>query len=397
MSFLRKDSPVILVAGCQRTMYKIDVDKGQVVDEIPSNADYTMMKTSRYICAATSTGSVDFLDSGTLRVMKTWQAHSSKINSMDVKTDYLLTCGWSTKSYGAPQLDHIVKIFDIKNLEVLAPISFPAGAAFVQIHPRMSTTTLIASQHGQLHLVDFMNPENAAMLHVQIMSVVTSMMISPSGNVWAIVDQDNAIHLWGSPEKLQFTEVLNPTEFSDEVVHTRPMGVDDEWYNKAFLLKDGVLTDLLLIYFLCSPLNIIGMPFYRERLLSAWGSDRCFEVGKPPVMIDPDILKNLRPNSRGIGQIAPNPRKSFRNQVEETKPADTNGTAFAAPKLLSEKARDPKKNLSNGSPVSGAAETLLNTAFSESTRADVPNYYVNLTIKFGPRLGIEDFDFKYVC
>ena len=229
MSFLRKDSPVIIVAGCQRTMYKIDVEKGQVVEEIPSFADYTMMKTSRYICAATSTGSVDFLDPGTLTVIKTWQAHSSQISSMDVKTDYLLTCGWSAKPYGAPQLDHVVKVFDIKNLKVLNPISFPAGAAFVQIHPRMSTTTLIASTHGQLHLLDFMNPDNAAMLHVQLTSVVTSMMISPSGNVWAIVDQENAIRLWASPEKLQFTEILNPTEFADEVVHARPMGVDDDW------------------------------------------------------------------------------------------------------------------------------------------------------------------------
>lgn len=237
MSFLRKDSPLILVAGSQETMYKIDVEKGQVVEAIPADAHYTMMKLSRYICAATSTGSVDFLDPGTLKVVKTWQAHSSKINSMDVKMDYLLTCGWSTKSYGAPQLDHIVKVFDIKNLEVLAPFSFPGGAAFVQIHPRMSTTTLIASQRGQLQLVDFMNPENAAMLYVQHVSVVTSMMISPSGNVWAIVDQDDAIHLWGSPEKLQFTEVPNPTEFANEVLHVRPLGVADDLCVQIFPQK----------------------------------------------------------------------------------------------------------------------------------------------------------------
>ena len=230
MSFLRKDSPLVLVAGSQRTMYKIDVEKGQVIEEIPIDVDYTMMKLSRYICAATSTGAVDFLDPATLNKVYTWQAHSSKINSMDVRTDYLLTCGWSTKSYGAPQLDHIVKVFDIKNMSVRAPISFPAGAAFVQIHPRMSTTTLVASQHGQLHLVDFMNPDNAAMLHVQLMSIVTTIMISPSGNVWAIVDQENSIHLWGSPEKLQFTEICNPTEFAHEVLRVPPMGVDDDVY-----------------------------------------------------------------------------------------------------------------------------------------------------------------------
>ena len=139
------------------------------------------------------------------------------------------------------------------------------------------------------------------------------------------------------------------------------------------------------------------MPFYRERLLSAWGNERFFEVGKPPAGIDPDVLITLRPNPGGIGQIAPNPRKVLRNQVEEIKVADTGGAAFAAPKLLSERARDPRNNPNDGSPISSAAEALLNTALSENTKVDVPNYYVNLTIKFGPRLGIHDFDFKYVC
>ncbi len=137
------------------------------------------------------------------------------------------------------------------------------------------------------------------------------------------------------------------------------------------------------------------MPFYRERLLSAWGNERYFEIGKPPTAIDPDILKNLRPNPGGIGQIAPNPRKLLRNQAEDAKPANNIGTAFAAPKLLSEKARDPKSN-SSGSPISDAAEALLNTALSDNTKVDVPNYYANLNIQFG-KLGIEDFDFKYVC
>ena len=139
------------------------------------------------------------------------------------------------------------------------------------------------------------------------------------------------------------------------------------------------------------------MPFYRERLLSAWGNERFFESGKPPAVIDPDILKNLRSNPGGIGQIAPNPRKMFRNQVEETKPTGTNGTTFAAPKLLSAQPRDAESNLGSGTSVAGTAAALLNTALSDNTKADVPDYYANLTIQFGPRLGIEDFDFKYVC
>ena len=34
MSFLGKDDGEILVAGCQNVMYKIDVEKGAVVEEV---------------------------------------------------------------------------------------------------------------------------------------------------------------------------------------------------------------------------------------------------------------------------------------------------------------------------------------------------------------------------
>lgn len=34
MSFLGKDSSEILVAGCQSTMYKIDVERGIVIQEV---------------------------------------------------------------------------------------------------------------------------------------------------------------------------------------------------------------------------------------------------------------------------------------------------------------------------------------------------------------------------
>ena len=135
------------------------------------------------------------------------------------------------------------------------------------------------------------------------------------------------------------------------------------------------------------------MPFYRERLLSAWGNERYFEIGKPPTVIDPVILKHLRPNPGGLGQIAPNPRKSLRNQAEEGKSANSSRSVFATPKLLSEKSREAKSNPS-GSPIRDATEALLNAALSDNTKAEVPNYYVNLNIQFG-KLGIEDFDFRY--
>lgn len=236
MSFLGKDNSYILVAGCQKVMFKVDVQQGSIVEKMPANSEYIMMKNARlYICAATSTGSVEFLHPQTLQVVKTWNAHSSKISSMDSGHDYLVTCGWSTRPYGNPSLDTIAKVYDLKRLEQLAPISFPAGAAFVQVHPKLSTTSVVASQNGQVHVADIANTDQVRVVHMTLSSFMTVMVMSASGNVWAIVDQDNTIQLWGSQHKLSFCDAPRPTEFADAVTPVPHMAVDSDLYVSSCL------------------------------------------------------------------------------------------------------------------------------------------------------------------
>ena len=235
VTFTHKDGLQILTAGCQQYMFKIDVEKGQILKKLSTSSQYTMMKYSRYICAATNSGAVDFLDPITLHVVKTWQAHTSKINSMDARNDFLITCGWSTRPYGhSPSLDTLAKVFDLKKLEQLAPIAFHAGAAFVQIHPKWSTTSVISSQNGQIHVTDIMNAENVKLLHVTLTSSLVGLVMSPSGNAWAIADQDNIVSLWGSPNNLQFSDTINSIEFADEVTAVPYMAVDSDLYATPF-------------------------------------------------------------------------------------------------------------------------------------------------------------------
>ena len=231
MTFLPKAESHVLVAGCQHFMYRIDTEKGQIVQKLPASASYTMMKFHRYVCAATSTGAVDFLDPTSLQVIRTWQAHTAKINSLDAKNDFLITCGWSTRPYGhSPSLDTLAKVFDLKNLEQLAPISFHAGAAFVQIHPKMSTTTVVSSQNGQIHVTDILNADNVKMLHATLTSPLVALVMSPSGKAWAIADHDNLISVWGSPNNMQFCDLPTPIEFADEVAPVPHMPIDSDLY-----------------------------------------------------------------------------------------------------------------------------------------------------------------------
>ena len=175
-----------------------------------------IMKRSRYICAATKHGAVNILDPTTFRINRSWNAHSSLINDMDAQHDFIVTCGFSLRPQQSYMLDPLVNVFDLKNMVSLPPIPFPAGAAFVRMHPRMSTTSIVISQHGQMHIVDLMNVNTSNIKQANVLSYLNKLEIAPSGEAIALADGDCGIHLWGSPSRIRFSELSTPVEFADQ-------------------------------------------------------------------------------------------------------------------------------------------------------------------------------------
>ena len=180
------------------------------------------MRLSRYICAATTAGYVDIIDSTKLTVVKSWKAHGT-IHDMDTQNFYLVTCGHSNRQHitmtgMSLMMDPLAQVFDLRSLAPLPPIPFPAGAAYVRLHPRMVTTGIIASQQGQLQLVDLMNPNAVTLRQANVQSPLTHMELSPLGQALILADQECLMHLWGSPtQSMRFCEVSGPVEFADVV------------------------------------------------------------------------------------------------------------------------------------------------------------------------------------
>lgn len=201
--------------------------------QIPTIHKYIIMKHCHYICAATDQGWVNILDPDTLRIIKSWQAHTLSINDMDAQNNYLVTCGWSSRPHGPSMLDMLAKVFDLRKLAQLTPIAFPGGAAFVQMHPKMNTTSIIASQSGQVQIVDLMNPNTTNIHQARLSTFMLSLTLAPSGDAWALTDQENAIHLWGSRKKMQFSNYRNPTEFADEPNPLPSIALDSQVYVHA--------------------------------------------------------------------------------------------------------------------------------------------------------------------
>lgn len=131
------------------------------------------------------------------------------------------------------------------------------------------------------------------------------------------------------------------------------------------------------------------MPYYREKLLSVWPEDQIFELGFLPPRIDPEIIKHMTPS--GIGFRAPNTRKTLRNQMDRMSIVDSDGTALAAPRFLSEKTREANGEAEKERRISDA-EVFKNPDLAGSTKAEVPVMYRLMEIKYS-RYGVDDFDF----
>ncbi|KAK0641099.1 ubiquitin carboxyl-terminal hydrolase-domain-containing protein [Cercophora newfieldiana] len=368
MSFTSKSNTEILVAGLQGTMFVIDVNKGEIVKQAPTAHHYTIMKKSRYICAATKSGSVDLLDPSNFNVVKTWQAHGSVINDMDAQGDYIVTCGASMKQQAAQpyMLDPYVNVFDLKNMTSMKPMPFPPLAAYVRFHPRMLTTSIVVSQHGQMHVVDLMNPNSSNVRYASI-QYLSMFEIASSGEALAMAAEHN-IHIWGSPSKIRFVDMGTPIELPTPILEPPPIL---DWSQET-------------------PLSSVGMPYYTTPLFSVWPENTLYDAGAPPVQIDPSFLSTLKKTEWGY--YGRNTRGVLRNQFEDTRALGKATNALHPPKFLSEKARE---SMSSG--LSAAAEVKAEQPDElgmESLKPQAPAMYRNLEIKYS-KFGVDDFDFRY--
>ncbi|KAI9715714.1 MAG: poly(A)-specific ribonuclease [Chrysothrix sp. TS-e1954] len=362
----------ILLAGCQSTMFRVNVDKGEIIETLTAENHYTLLKHGgQYVCAATIDGSVQILDGKSFIVLKTWKAHLGWINDMDANALFLVTCGWSPRQQLGHMLDPLAKVFDLKTLMPLPPVAFHVGAAFIRMHPRMLTTAIIASQSGQLQIVDVMNMSMVNVRHLNLVdSFLMGLEISPIGSVLALADSLCCLQLWGNPSSLSFTDYGQATEFADEVDYMTPTL---EWESNK-------------------PLSTIGMPYYREILLSAWPSYMTFEVGAPPAKMDPAMLAAL--TKAGLGAYGPNPRARRRNQVEETRIASPETEGLQGPKFLSEQAKDGEEEFDHARRMSAILDAMDASNLEGNLKIDVPVMYRNVEIKYS-RFGVDDFDFEY--
>lgn len=90
----------------------------------------------------------------------------------------------------------MVKLYDVRTLRALPPISFPSGPAFCLLHPTDSSKVIISSQTGLLQVIDMSGSTNNQYQQLDVNSYITSMTLSPGGDYLAFGDADGQLHLW---------------------------------------------------------------------------------------------------------------------------------------------------------------------------------------------------------
>lgn len=379
MSFTGKGTDEIVVAGCQKPLYRIDVEKGVVTETIvpPTPVPFTMMRrASNCICAAAHDGSIYLLDPKTLAITNSWKAYAGSVNDMDARGDYLLTCGWAPRHYQGLALEQLVRVYDLKIQRPAPPISFPPGAAHVRMHPKLSSTCVVLSQTGAIYSIDVQNPDVPMMRFAQTFEAqLRGLELMPSGKGLCMIDSHCQIILWGSTSKMQFVEYSKPTEFPDPQIPAQHL----DWSPDTAL-------------------NLIGMPYYRDMLLSVWSNSMVHELGAPPAKVGHDGVPPMQKFQAGAiaGEVGPNSRKTRRNQVPNTRRLQTSNGTLTAPKFLSEKPRDETAEHETQRRLSeDVAKTFADLAVSGgAVQSHVPVWYQVMEIKYS-KFGIEDFDFGY--
>ncbi|KAI4283900.1 MAG: hypothetical protein L6R38_001821 [Xanthoria sp. 2 TBL-2021] len=116
------------------------------------------------------------------------------------------------------------------------------------------------------------------------------------------------------------------------------------------------------------------------------------ELGFLPRKIDPEVLKHMIPSA--VGFRAPNPRTTLRNQLDRMSIVNSDGTALAALKFLSEKNREASCEMEKERRISDA-EAFTKPELADSTKVDVPVMYRLMEIKYSRYDFIHEIGYLY--
>lgn len=276
-----------IVVGTNLSLLKFDLNKPSHLTSFNVDGSISFVNhTSKYLTLGKSDGSIELFDPIGNESIKTFNGHNGFLSDIDVQGSYIATCGYSVRPrrYNNSSVDYIidplVNIYDVRMMRSLAPIPFPIGASSVRFHPKLPNIILISSNSGQIQFVDIYDQTNIYMYQADLTSTkpqtnpfMTNLEISENGDFFAFSDSYANLHLWSLTSSTVKDFVNFPAQIEQPDITIPP--------NMSHINVDDHI-----------PLSSIGMPYYKDLLLSNWASDLSFtkELAKLPEELDYDLV-----------------------------------------------------------------------------------------------------------
>ncbi|ODV71111.1 poly(A)-specific ribonuclease [Cyberlindnera jadinii NRRL Y-1542] len=349
-----------LLVSTDRALLRFDVVKTQVIKTIPYNKEVSLMASNkRYAALASSNDNVDIYEVKSETVVAHFQVNFSKITGLDLKEQTLVVCG-TTDRHGVARFNTWVSVYDLRTQAPLNPITSPDGAEFVRLHPRLPSVALIASPQGLVQSVNMFDPDSSTYFPVQADSL-KSFELSSTGDFLCMVDNASILHLFCLDPDHSAMSKRVAIEHPDVVKPHPFVSVNDSEFS----------------------LNQIGMPYYRETLLSAWPSHISFRSpGTFSRPIDMSLLRNAI-NENGLIS-APYSKEKYGSR-NEMKP-------YVSMSQSNEPARKFLSNKKNNVKASGKTSKVFQ--YISSSPNTIPNAFKKMEISYS-KFGIDDFDFDF--
>lgn len=372
----------LLIGG--DNLFKVDLSKPSQTIMYNTLGKILLMNNSlKHLTLGKANGEIEIFDIASNRTIKTFHGHNGYLSDLDVQGNYAATCGCSLRfrrSTNSPAnfiVDPLVNIFDLRMMKALAPLPFPDGASFVRFHPKLSNVILIASQSGHLQFVDIYDQLKMCVYQVDIANkshafasnppknYFNNLQISSNGEFFTLSDINQNIRLWG----LGNNTLQNFVNFP-EYLEQPPIPSDS---SEPFIAVDE----------LC-PLSTVGMPYYKDILLSYYSPDLCFvkELLKEPLELDSQLLQNNSLTLLPYDVLEYGRRNHAQPYVSLNE--NLNLKQNLAPRFISE--RTAAEN--------GMSADYVFESKSIDGISSIPNCYMDLKIQYS-RFGVDDFDFSY--
>lgn len=325
-----------------------------------------MSSNNKLVSIGKQSGGIDLLDPLSDGIVKSFPGHSGTISAMDTRGYNLVTVGKSRR-FNSLYADPFVNVYDLRMMQQLPPVSFSkgttmgaGGADFVQLHPLLPTVVLVGSQSGSFDFVDLVNPTLRTQF-VHPIQPIKDMKLSPNGDHLIFVGNDNVMTTWSrSDDSNSFTSTPDIWEYPDFV-------------------DDGDVPGTISVDDYDHPLSSVGMPYYSQKLLSAWNNVVFQSPGTVPIPLDPMISSSTKKSIFKTGSTLDKSYPLMRYDKNKYGPGNTLQPYICL--------KDVRKRIASGT----IPDDVLR--YKPKKDGEIPPAYGKLQLSHG-RYGSDNFDFQ---